>query len=134
MNNNINVLIVDDSPEILELFEQLIMKIFGFNKIDTAASEKLAKDKIKNKKYHLIICDLVLSDGEWDLKDYGGIRVFEFARNMNPEINFILAAGYPNLVKEVPGLDKKYIIDKNHINCLKSLIAEVTGIKPKYTN
>ena len=51
---NINILIVDDYKTMLRIIRSLLTQI-GFSNIDEAANGSMAVEKLKEKKYGLII-------------------------------------------------------------------------------
>lgn len=59
---NSRILIVDDEPDLLALVRELLNRE-GFQYIDTAATCQDAKTEIKNNEYHLILLDVMLTDG-----------------------------------------------------------------------
>lgn len=59
---NINVLIVEDDPMVLEVNKSFLKKINGFNLVGEAQSGEQAYREIKNKTPDLILLDMYLPD------------------------------------------------------------------------
>ena len=71
---NINVLIVEDDPMVLEVNKSFLKKINGFTLIGEAQSGEQAYKEIKNKKPDLILLDMYLPD-------ISGLELFYKIRN-----------------------------------------------------
>lgn len=86
------VLVVDDVPEILELFQGLLRRVRKFDvSLAIEVNSARALDLVASKKF-----DLVVSD--FRMRQVDGIEVLRAAREANPEGRRILMTGY----NEVP--------------------------------
>jgi PAS domain S-box-containing protein len=61
-----SVLVVDDNPEALEIFRDMVSS-FGFA-VDIAASARIAMDRMHAKTYDLLICD-------WKMPEMDGVQL-----------------------------------------------------------
>ncbi len=68
-----SILIIDDQPEILETFEEIINMHFDII-IDTAQNAVKALDMVEKKHYSLIVCDVIMPG-------MNGVQFIDFLRN-----------------------------------------------------
>jgi len=80
------ILIVDDDPVQLEVTSNLL-SCLGYQ-IDTAGSGEEALEYFKNKRYDLLMLDMVMSGG------IDGITTYENAQEINPLQKSIIFSGY----------------------------------------
>lgn len=81
------VLVVDDDPAILELFE-IIVSRKGYH-ISTASDGLEALELLKKGKYNLIFLDVILPGKS-------GPELFRSIRELDPKAMVVLVTGYPH--------------------------------------
>jgi excisionase family DNA binding protein len=81
------VLVVDDDPDLQELFKAFLKKI-GFSRV-VVGTAKEAISNLRNQKFDLMFLDLQLPDAPRD-------RVYETAKSIDPDLNVIVITGYPD--------------------------------------
>ena len=88
--SELRVLVVDDNPDIAELFKMYMRK--SVKSVDTAetASEALSKigEAAKNGRYDVVLCDITLDSGK------SGLDVEKAAKAVSPSTIFVFATGY----------------------------------------
>ena len=78
MNRNINVLIVDDYKTMIRIIRNLLKQL-GFEDIDDAADGTEALEKMKQRRYGLVISD-------WNMEPMTGYELLKQVRS-NPQIS-----------------------------------------------
>ncbi|MDH5580540.1 MAG: response regulator [Bdellovibrionales bacterium] len=81
-----NILIVDDSPEIIELIELYLETHLKFENIFTASCGIEAIDHLNNENFSLIISDYQMPDGD-------GVSILHYLKNNKDSTPFILMGG-----------------------------------------
>ena len=81
------VLVVDDDPELQELFKAFLKKI-GFSRV-VVGTAKDAIHSLRKQKFDLMFLDLQLPDGTGD-------EVYKTAKQIDPDLNVIVITGYPD--------------------------------------
>ena len=81
------VLVVDDDPDLQELFKSFLKKI-GFSRV-VAGTAKEAIASLRKQKFDLMFLDLQLPDATGD-------QVFKTAKQIDPDLNVIVITGYPD--------------------------------------
>jgi len=61
--SEIPILLVDDEPSLLKMVSNLL-KREGYKKVDTAANCRQAKELFSEKKYQIVLLDIMLPDGD----------------------------------------------------------------------
>jgi excisionase family DNA binding protein len=81
------VLVVDDDPELQELFKAFLKKI-GFSRV-VVGTAKDAISSLRKQKFDLMFLDLQLPDAPGD-------QVYKTAKHIDPDLNVIVITGYPD--------------------------------------
>ena len=81
------VLVVDDDPDLQELFKAFLKKI-GFSRV-VVGTAKDAILSLRKQKFDLMFLDLQLPDAPGD-------QVFKTAKQIDPDLNVIVITGYPD--------------------------------------
>jgi excisionase family DNA binding protein len=81
------VLVVDDDPELQELFKSFLKKI-GFSRV-VVGTAKDAIASLRKQKFDLMFLDLQLPDAPGD-------QVYKTAKSIDPDLNVIVITGYPD--------------------------------------
>jgi len=93
----IKILIVDDDKDLCKIFSDILKEEGYFVKI--AYDGESAINKLKDKKYNLMVLDYKLKD------DKNGLQVLEEAKQIDPSLITIMISAYGN--KEVRARAKK---------------------------
>jgi excisionase family DNA binding protein len=83
------VLVVDDDPDLQELFKAFLKKI-GFSRV-VVGTAKDAIGSLRKQKFDLMFLDLQLPDAPGD-------QVYRTAKSIDPDLNVIVITGYPDSV------------------------------------
>ncbi len=75
MNTSLPVLVVDDSPTMTHILSDLVRKI-GFADVEIAQDGHSALDKLRHKKYGLVLSD-------WEMQPMSGEELFKEMRQDN---------------------------------------------------
>jgi len=81
------VLVVDDHPDLQELFKAFLKKI-GFSRV-VVGTAKDAISSLRKQKFDLMFLDLQLPDAPGD-------QVYKTAKSIDPDLNVIVITGYPD--------------------------------------
>ena len=81
------VLVVDDDPDLQELFKAFLKKI-GFSRV-VVGTAKDAIHSLRKQKFDLMFLDLQLPDAPGD-------QVYKTAKQIDPDLNVIVITGYPD--------------------------------------
>ena len=81
------VLVVDDDPDLQELFKSFLKKI-GFSRV-VVGTAKDAIHSLRKQKFDLMFLDLQLPDAPGD-------QVYKTAKQIDPDLNVIVITGYPD--------------------------------------
>ena len=125
-----NILIVDDDIQVLESYERGL-KEDNYN-IKAVKSGEEALEEIKEKKYNLILLDIVMTG-------VNGLQVLEETKKLSPETVVILISGYGTIETTIEALRKDAIdfivkpCDKEELKfrVKKALERQQLGMKAK---
>jgi DNA-binding NtrC family response regulator len=81
------VLVVDDDPDLQELFKAFLKNI-GFSRA-VVGTAKDAISSLRKQKFDLMFLDLQLPDAPGD-------QVFKTTKQIDPDLNVIVITGYPD--------------------------------------
>ncbi len=81
------ILIVDDEPLVLEMFE-VVLRELGYQTTSTTSALK-AKEFLKTKLFDLIVVDVWLENDD-------GFILAQYARKVQPQIEVIVITGRPS--------------------------------------
>jgi excisionase family DNA binding protein len=81
------VLVVDDDPDLQELFKAFLKNI-GFSRV-VVGTAKDAIHSLRKQKFDLMFLDLQLPDAPGD-------EVYKTAKSLDPNLNVIVITGYPD--------------------------------------
>jgi excisionase family DNA binding protein len=81
------VLVVDDDPDLQELFKAFLKKI-GFSRV-VVGTAKDAIHSLRKQRFDLMFLDLKLPDAPGD-------EVYKTAKSLDPDLNVIVITGYPD--------------------------------------
>ena len=83
-----NVIIVDDNASIRDLIVSLLKDVNRLEYLDTACSATEAKKHLKNRQYHLVICD-------WNMPQTSGLDLLIDLKSneTTKEIPFLMVTG-----------------------------------------
>ena len=81
------VLVVDDDPDLQELFKAFLKRI-GFSRV-VVGTAKDAIHSLRKQKFDLMFLDLQLPDAPGD-------QVYKTAKSLDPDLNVIVITGYPD--------------------------------------
>jgi DNA-binding NtrC family response regulator len=120
----ISVLVVDDSPEILGMFQMMLHESSdpGAYAVDTAPSGEAAVALLEDHVYDLVLTDLKM--GGLD-----GLAVLAAARERSPRTTVVLMTGYASLdtaLKAIRGGAYDYLTKPFTLAELEVLLANVT--------
>lgn len=122
---NMNVLIVDDYNTMLRIIKNLLKQL-GFNNVDEATDGSMALEKIKNKKYGLVISD-------WNMEPMTGLELLKQVRSSNDNyanVPFIMVTAESkteNVIAAKQAGVNNYIVKPFNAETLKTKIASVLG-------
>ena len=121
---NINILIADDYKTMLRIIRNLLNQL-GFTNIDEASDGAMALEKLKEKKYELIISDwnMELMTGLELLKN---VRADEALKNI-PFIMITAESKTENVIEAKEEGVNNYIIKPFDAETLKAKLAKVLG-------
>lgn len=91
MLSKANILLVDDEPLVLEMFES-VLSDQGYDVI-TASSSKEAVSLLNKRAFDVLISDVLLEDMD-------GFEIQSYAKAKYPEIGVVLITGAPNPIDE----------------------------------
>ncbi len=124
VNFNMQILIVDDFKTMLKIVEGMLKQL-GFKLIDDASDGTVALEKLRNKKY-----DLVLSD--WNMEPMSGFDLLKHVR-ADPtlkHIPFVLITAESkteNIIAAKQAGVNNYIVKPFNVNTLKEKLSAVLG-------
>ena len=91
-----SLLIVDDDKSILRAFSVIFEKN-GFS-VETAETGRIAKEKSRNKRFDVVLLDLVLPD-------INGLELFSMLKNEWKGAIKVLFTGFPSVDNGIKGLE-----------------------------
>jgi len=97
MSKNLDILIIDDEQVIIDA----VIKICSLDdySVDTAINVKTAIEKISKNYYPIIICDIMMPDGD-------GFQILDELRSKNIESSVIITTGFSTVENAVNSLYK----------------------------
>lgn len=125
VDKNMNVLIVDDYNTMLRIIKNLLKQL-GFNNVDEATDGTMALEKIKVKKYGLVISD-------WNMEPMSGLELLKQVRGSNDNyatVPFIMVTAESkteNVIMAKQAGVNNYIVKPFNAETLKTKIAAVLG-------
>ena len=118
-----NVLIVDDYKTMLRVINSLLNQI-GFKNVDEATDGGMALEKMKNKKYGLVISD-------WNMEPMSGLDLLKTVRTVNHDkVPFIMVTAESkaeNIMAARQAGVNNYVVKPFSAETLKSKIVAVLG-------
>src|SRR4030081_1822924 len=81
------VLVVDDDPDLQELFKAFLKKI-GFSRVVVGTAKDVISS-LRKQKFDLMVLDLQLPDAPGD-------QVYKTAKQIDPDLNVVVITGYPD--------------------------------------
>ncbi len=102
MNNPKRILIVDDDPNVLQLYGAILKKE-GYE-VSVAEKKQQIIKEIEKEGIDLLLVDLILPDIE-------SSEVIDKFIRRNKEAKIILITGYPNLISSIEYMQKDYIYE-----------------------
>ena len=88
--NDISILVVEDSPNWQMLYKRVLTGS-GYPCEIVDSSDK-AKEKLREKTFHIAILDIRLID--WDQTDDGGMEILEWLGESDSSTKVIICTGY----------------------------------------
>jgi two-component system chemotaxis response regulator CheY len=121
---NMNILIVDDFKTMLKILESFL-KQFGFKNIDEASDGQKALEKIKGKKYGLVLSD-------WNMEPMSGLDLLKALRadagtKQTPMILITAESKVENIIAAKQAGVNNYIVKPLNAATLKEKISTVIG-------
>jgi len=121
---NINIITIDDNKTMLRIIHSLLTQI-GFNNIDEAANGAMALEKLKEKKYELIISD-------WNMEPMSGIELLKIVRadEMLKNIPFLMVTAESkteNVIAAKQAGVSNYIVKPFNAETLKTKLSSILG-------
>ncbi len=92
----VEILLIDDENEMLIGLEKILTSRKDFN-VSAFQNPKEALEKIKSKKYDIIISDLKMNE-------FSGIDILKYAKENYPETNVIMISGYGTIEASVEAM------------------------------
>jgi two-component system, chemotaxis family, chemotaxis protein CheY len=122
MDKNINILVVDDYKTMRRVIHSLLNQL-GFQNIDEAINGSDALEKMKEKKYQLIVSD-------WNMSPVTGIELLKKIRadNENKNIPFLMvtAESKPENVMEAKKSGaSNYIVKPFTVETLETKLSSI---------
>lgn len=97
MYPEIRLLLVDDEEELIIALER-VLRLEGYS-VDYTTSPKEALEIIKNKKYHIVLADIIMPEMD-------GIELLAEIKEYDPLTQVIMMTGYSTMEKTVRCLEK----------------------------
>lgn len=124
VNFNMQILIVDDFKTMLKIVDGMLKQL-GFKNIDEASDGTMALEKLRSKKY-----DLVLSD--WNMEPMSGFELLKQVRAdaSLKHIPFVLITAESkteNIIAAKQAGVNNYIVKPFNVNTLKEKLSAVLG-------
>ena len=123
-----NILVVDDEPEILNLFH-IFLETAGYL-VDSSPTAGDAVDKIRQKKFHLVLLDINLPDAR-------GMDLLEKINHIQPDMIKIVISGESSYDAEgargdfVDAFLQKPVSKENLLNIVARKLREHEGAPAK---
>ena len=90
-------MVIDDETGILDLLKR-IFTLAGYDKVDTFSNPVEAIEVFKEKKYHIVLTDIVMPEMD-------GIDVLKKVREYDPLTQVIIMTGYSTIEKTLACLE-----------------------------
>mgnify|MGYP000727009883 CR=1 FL=1 len=124
INFNMQILIVDDFKTMLKIVDGMLKQL-GFKNVDEASDGTMALEKLRSKKY-----DLVLSD--WNMEPMSGFDLLKHVRAdaSLKHIPFVLITAESkteNIIAAKQAGVNNYIVKPFNVNTLKEKLSAVLG-------
>jgi two-component system chemotaxis response regulator CheY len=124
LDKGMSILIVDDYKTMLRIIRNLLKQI-DFNNIDEATDGSMALEKLKDKKYGLVISD-------WNMQPMTGLELLRAVRadgdlTQTPFIMITAESKTENVVAAKEAGVNNYIVKPFNAETLKSKIESVLG-------
>ena len=124
MDFNMNILVVDDYKTMLRIVRNLLKQL-GFNNVDEATDGSVALQKLRDKKYGLVISD-------WNMEPMSGLQLLKEVRadSRLSDMPFIMVTAESkseNVVAAKEAGVTNYIIKPFNAETLKSKLTAVFG-------
>jgi len=124
IDKDMPILIVDDYKTMLRIIRNLLKQI-DFNNIDEATDGSMALEKLKDKKYGLVISD-------WNMQPMTGLELLRAVRadgglKATPFIMITAESKTENVVAAKEAGVNNYIVKPFNAETLKSKIESVLG-------
>jgi len=103
ISSNVNILVVDDIPEVSETIVQMF-KTIGLN-AQIESQSKNVINRLMQEKYDIIICDLAMPE-------LNGIDLSKLVKEKFPDIKFIIITGWPGKIKSEGYNNIDYVLRK----------------------
>ena len=121
---NMPILVVDDYKTMLRIIRNLLKQL-GFNNVEDASDGQTALDKIKRKKYGLVISD-------WNMQPMTGLDLLKAVKSESDlkDIPFIMVTAESkteNVIAAKEAGVSNYIIKPFNASTLKTKISSVIG-------
>ena len=122
MDTNINVLIVDDYKTMLRIVRTLLTQL-GFSNIDEVTDGSTALEKLKEKKYELIISD-------WNMQPTTGLELLKTVRSNEamkniPFLMITAESKVENVIKAKEAGVSNYIVKPFNAETLKAKLTSI---------
>lgn len=124
VNKDMSILIVDDYKTMLRIIRNLLNQL-GFRNIEEATDGGMAIEKLKEKKYDLIISD-------WNMEPVSGLDFLKFVRSNEDtkRVPFIMVTAESKtenvIIAKKAGVSN-YIVKPFNANVLKEKLTAVLG-------
>ena len=124
VDKNMNVLVVDDYKTMLRIVRNLLKQL-GFNNVDEATDGSIALQKLRDKKYGLVISD-------WNMEPMSGLQLLKEVRadSRLSDVPFIMVTAESkseNVVAAKEAGVTNYIIKPFNAETLKQKLTAVFG-------
>jgi CheY-like chemotaxis protein len=129
MDTRHRILLVDDEPDLLEMYQQILKQLPSQPEIHTAASGTRALAMLEAEPYRLLICDLKMPKVD-------GLQVLSIVRRKHPDLRTVVLTGVVDeqfrsrvyalgvdLFWNKPGTEQE---TKMFLECLESLLGRET--------
>lgn len=116
MKKKANILIVDDDPNILSSFSD-ILKDAGYS-VATADNGTKAIEKAGKQKFNAVLLDI-------SLPDIDGIKVFRSIKKINPDVSAIIITAHAKLGTSIRALEEgayDYLLKPFKMTYIKSVV------------
>lgn len=87
MASTLRVLLIDDEPLVLEMFEDMLLS-HGFEVV-VASTAREALTQLDRGHYDVMVCDVML-------EDFDGFDLLQIAKKKIPRLTTVLMTGSPN--------------------------------------